>query len=63
MLETKDKGEDIFLPEVTPGGIYIICDIQRLIMVVVDRNIHSAVAVAVACDEFVLKALHIYFID
>lgn len=32
-------------------------------MVVVDGDIHSTVAVTVAYNEFVLKALHIYLID
>ena len=52
-----------FLPEVAPRAINIFSDIQHLIVVVVDGDIHSAVAVAVACDKFVLKGLYIYLID
>ena len=52
-----------FLPKFTLGGIYVVINIQRLIKVVVYGYIHNAVIVSVACDEFVLKALHIYLID
>ena len=57
-----ESGIGFFL-EFTLGRIYVVIDIHRPIKVVVDGYIHNVVAVLVACDEFVIKALHIYLID
>ena len=50
-------------PEDTPRGREVIGDVDHVTMVVENGHIHCAVSITVAHSKFVLKALHIHFID
>ena len=47
------------LPEAAPQ----IKDVERLRLVVVDRDIQHPITITIACDELILQPLHINFID
>ena len=51
------------LPERTKGGRDVRCDLQNVVLVVVDGNIENTVTISVPHNEFVLQPLDIQFVD
>ena len=66
VLVVSQKGVEALVglpPKVTPFGGDGLRELNGLTKIVVDGDVHDLVTIPVACDKFILQALHLCFND